>query len=358
LALYEISVHKKSITCVDYHPNDHSLAFAVYGAPVPVKILKYDREADGKSVGLKLLVTASDIAPVNSITKPSNEPVALKNGGKNLDLLPMRSRSSSVNISRYSSTSHLLTRYKDSEEVAVHVKGKMEKIIGNGPNLRSKSMYRLNGIIEKIDRILMYATTQKSPAVDLESARDSSIFTVTEREPRKTIESFELKELTQQKQKNRSDRTSKKHRHRSKSARNSCSSIIQKEIESSKALSDSAAFNRKVSRFSDDSSNSTRSVVHKKFAIERLELDCLDTESGFKDSLDTIVDGKEDFTSEEILDVESLKSDDTYVVSKDNSPESGDNDNELSDGSNATFVIESEIPIPKPRKKIGKIEVM
>ncbi|XP_011499272.1 PREDICTED: jouberin-like [Ceratosolen solmsi marchali] len=358
LAIYEMGIEGKAVTCVDYHPNDHLLALAVWGAPVPVKIMKFDREAEGKSVGLKLTATTDDTVPASFDSKLSSEPTSLKNGGGNLELMPTRSRSSSIK-------SGLLRGQEVNDDVRVRLT--RAQIRANESNLKAKSLTRLNGIIEKIDRILMYATTQNSPDVDVESARDSSIFTVTGvREARdKAMETIELEELRSQNEKSRSEpRAWRKHRHRSRSARNS-TSALHKEIEVTKALSDSAAFNRKVSRFSDESSNSNRSAHHKKkLVVERLELDRIDgvestDESGFKDSLGTIVDGKEEFPSEEILDIESLRSDDTYVVDKvkNNSAESADR-HDLSDESNATFIIESDIPIAKPRKKFGKVVVM
>ncbi|XP_031776804.1 jouberin-like isoform X1 [Nasonia vitripennis] len=357
LATYEVESHEKAVTCVDYHPYDHVFAFSTYGAPVPVKILKYDREADGSRVGLKLLaMTTSMMSVSSSIRLKDQQPPIARNGGRNPEKLSARSLNSSANVSQIGSVAHLLTEYKDNDDVRGQLRGKLQKFMESGPNLKAKSMNRLNGIIEKIDKILMYATNQKSPAMDLESARNSSVFMVEERHSR---EVFELQELPVVEHDSKRDKKSRKHRPRSKSARNACSPT-PKEIEASKALSDSAAFNRKVSRFSDDSSNSNRSVVYGKFMVERLELEKIeyvDTESGFKDSLDTIIDGKEDFPSEEVLDVQSLKSDDTYVVDKEKSADNSEG-NDSSERSNATFIIESEVPIPKPRKRIGRIEVM
>ena len=358
LATYEIDSQNKAITCVDYHPYDHVVAFSTYGAPVPVKILKYDREADGRNVGLKTFVKTISVMSVSSTARMKEQPMITRNGGRNLEKLSVRSLNSSTNISQFGSISHLPSEFKD-DEVRKHLKGKLQRFMESGPTIKAKSMNRLNGIIEKIDKILMYATSQKSPAVDLESARNSSVFAIDDRLSQQPVEAFELQDLPDV-HRDRIGKRSKKHRPRSKSARNACSPTVR-ETEFSKAFSDSAAFNRKVSRFSDDSSNSNRSTVHERFAIERLELEKIhdygDTESGFKDSLDTIVDGKEDFPSEEILDVESLKSDDTYVVHKDKKS-SGSEGNDSSERSNATFVIESEVPIPKPRRRVGRIEVM
>lgn len=372
LATYEIDRLDKAVTCVDYHPYDHVLAFTIFGLPVPVKILKYDREADGSNVGLKLHNVASSLMSVNSMTRMRDpqQPPIVRNGVRHLEVPLGRSLNSSTNISQVGSIANLLNEYKDDSGSRRYAKGKLQKfIVESGPNLKTKSMNRLNGIIEKIDRILMYATSQKSPGmVDLESGRNPSIFSVDDklsRAPSRNLEIFELQELPSERPK--SERRTKKPRHRSRSARNACSPT-PKEIENSKAFSDSAAFIRKVSRFSDDSNSN--STVQEKFVVESLEMKKVeypDTESGFKDSLDTIVDGKEDFPSEENLDVESLKSDDTYIVEKKDGSSDRSNatfviEDEVSipkmEKSNATFIIESDVPVPKPRRRSGRIEVM
>ena len=357
LATYSIQNSGKAITCVDYHPYDHVLAFCAYGAPVSAQVLKYDRESDGNRVGLKLLTMSTGIVSVNSSARLKLEPIIVRNGGKHLqEKFSARSFISSNGLSQNGTVSHG-SDDKVDEEVRRRLKGKLQNFIESGPNIRAKSLSRLNGIIEKIDRILMYATTQKSPAVDVESARQATIFTISEKNSFDKSEMFELKDFSQQYEEQVETKPTK-HRQRSKSARNACSPIPQ-EMEYVKAFSDSAAFNHKISRFSDDSSNSNRSIVQGNFVIEKLELEKMENmykESGYKDSLDTIIDGKEDFPSEEVLDIESLKSDDTYVVSKDKDSSLGDNDD--SEKSNATFVIESEVPVPKPRKRVGRIEVL
>lgn len=371
LATYEIDRLEKAVSCVDYHPYDHVMAFTIFGSPVPVKILRYDRDADGTNVGLKLHNVTTSLMSVNSMTrmKDPQQPPIVRNGVRHLEVPFGRSQNSSSNISQVGSIANLLNEYKDDSESRRYAKGKLQKfIVESGPNLKTKSMNRLNGIIEKIDRILMYATSQKSPGVDIESGPNPSIFTIDDRlaqEPARNLEIFELQEMPSEKAK--AEMRTKKQRHRSRSARNACSPT-PKEAENSKAFSDSAAFIHKVSRFSDDSNSN--STVHDKFVVEKLEMKKVeypDTESGFKDSLDTIVDGKEDFPSEENLDVESLKSDDTYIVEKKDGSSDRSNatfviDSEVSglkmEKSNLTFTIRNEVPVPKPRRRSGRIEVM
>ncbi|XP_023246722.1 jouberin-like [Copidosoma floridanum] len=325
LATYELGTggQSRTVTCVDYHPYDHALAFTSYGSsPVLARILKFDRDSDGRAVGLKLLAgSGSLVGQATRLNKEHYHPLMRNEADAIGHLLP------------------LSVVGDDEAEERKNLKGKLQKFIESGPNLKSRSLTRLNGIIEKIDRILMYATSQKSPPppgqqhlVDLESASAVG---------QRNREAFELREMKER-------RGDSKRRQRSTSARNvTCGSpTVHRETEFSKALSDSAAFNRKVSKFwsEESTSNSTNRSLsggRGRVAVERLDLEM---GAGRRDSLDTIVDGREDFPSEEVLDVESLKSDDTYVVSKD-----GDNN---SGRSNATFVIESEMPpVPKPRTK-------
>lgn len=43
------------ITCVDYHPYDHVLAFSIFGNPTSVRVLRFNKNANGSDVGLNLL---------------------------------------------------------------------------------------------------------------------------------------------------------------------------------------------------------------------------------------------------------------------------------------------------------------
>ncbi|XP_029676568.1 jouberin-like isoform X1 [Formica exsecta] len=42
------------ITCVDYHPYDHVLAFSIFGNPTSVRVLRFNKNANGSDVGLNL----------------------------------------------------------------------------------------------------------------------------------------------------------------------------------------------------------------------------------------------------------------------------------------------------------------
>lgn len=45
------------ITCVDYHPYDHVLAFSTFGNPTSVRVLRFNKNASGSDVGLNLFTS-------------------------------------------------------------------------------------------------------------------------------------------------------------------------------------------------------------------------------------------------------------------------------------------------------------
>uniref|UniRef100_A0ABD2XL80 C2 domain-containing protein n=1 Tax=Trichogramma kaykai TaxID=54128 RepID=A0ABD2XL80_9HYME len=399
LATYEPTSHpNQACTCVDYHPYDHALAYGCYGAPgQPVRVLRYDREADGSRVGLKLL-QAQGLLPQARIKL---EPVSRNGSATRSSTVPFRNGGNSLaRFGRVDDSAEDDDESRSRSRQQQRLKGRVQNFMETGPSLRAKSLSRLSGIIEKIDRILMYATShhhhhhhhhhnqQKSSSgtvmVDVEAARReddppdaaAKAFTVTQRNS-SPVEIIELKDLPPL-------RPSKKPRKRSKSARNACSPTTP----DNSAKSFFSDGNNRRRRYSGRGSDDSAADRQGQFVFETVDLDKIETDDNYdcepeqqqeqqrKDSLDTIVDGKEeDFPSEEVLDVESLKSDDTYVVNKDdgdddaatpavnNSISNNNNNNEDgSDRSNATFVIESEIaaaaPVPKPRRRIGKIELV
>ncbi|XP_020295937.1 jouberin-like [Pseudomyrmex gracilis] len=50
---------KTVVTCVDYHPYDHVLAFSTFGSPTPVRVLRFNKTVDGSDVGLNLTGNAT-----------------------------------------------------------------------------------------------------------------------------------------------------------------------------------------------------------------------------------------------------------------------------------------------------------
>lgn len=66
LAKYTICDNYSTVSCVDYHPYDHVLAFCTFGSPASVKLLLFDKDASGERVGLKLLVNVKPGLSTNS----------------------------------------------------------------------------------------------------------------------------------------------------------------------------------------------------------------------------------------------------------------------------------------------------
>lgn len=57
VAKYANDGHNSSravVTCVDYHPYDHVLAFSTFGNPTSVRVLRFNKNASGSDVGLNL----------------------------------------------------------------------------------------------------------------------------------------------------------------------------------------------------------------------------------------------------------------------------------------------------------------
>ncbi|CAL1684696.1 unnamed protein product [Lasius platythorax] len=55
------------ITCVDYHPYDHMLAFSTFGNPASVRVLRFNKNASGNDIGLNLLTEDASRACGNEV---------------------------------------------------------------------------------------------------------------------------------------------------------------------------------------------------------------------------------------------------------------------------------------------------
>lgn len=52
---------KTVVTCVDYHPYDHMLAFSTFGSPTPVRVLRFNTTVNGRDVRLNLTENATQV---------------------------------------------------------------------------------------------------------------------------------------------------------------------------------------------------------------------------------------------------------------------------------------------------------
>lgn len=139
---------KAIVTCVDYHPYDHVLAYSIFGISTSARVLRYNKSASGSDVGLHLAEDASQTRGneviLNALSCPPSRQ-SKPNGGitRRKEILP---------LSHYPTTDHTSIQIEnDNYEqpwTMPHHSREMER------NWRKKSWDRLHCIIEKIDSIL------------------------------------------------------------------------------------------------------------------------------------------------------------------------------------------------------------
>lgn len=135
------------ITCVDYHPYDHVLAYSIFGSSTSVRVLRYNKNASGSDVGLHFTEDTSQTrgnevilnalsCPLSRQSKPSG---SIATGTKEIP-----------SLSRHSTVDHTIIQIENNEQpwTMSHYSKEMER------NWRKKSWDRLHSIIEKIDSIL------------------------------------------------------------------------------------------------------------------------------------------------------------------------------------------------------------
>lgn len=387
LARYKIERTYRAITCVDYHPYDHVLAFSSFGSPAQVRILKFEKNSTGKNVGLSMITEASgtgfgdctiDLSlnlPNVSIKERSRSMSSgrrqeLLNEGESNSFRSVRSRNSTIlNIfqdegnGKYESAKLKLRRLRETEE-----------------QLKSRSTSRLYNIIEKIDRIL--SNTSRS-SNDLESGQnvifkdqdvDRNKFTASFNQDDKEKEKVKPKKLSTTRNSN-ADRSSSyfessstsydgketiemKTFHvlnendsdfdggRSKSAKDSRRSKIVRD-NTPKTFSDGATYSRRtrVSRkdISDDRIGQSDFVIAQE--VHELKI----TSSSSPESAGTYIVEKAEFEQNKDLNSMKTSADERSINNSDkNIVKMLESDSSLP--SNATFTIENEIPISKPRK--------
>ncbi|KAG5326522.1 AHI1 protein, partial [Acromyrmex heyeri] len=135
---------KTIVTCVDYHPYDHVLAYSIFGNPTSVNVLRYNKEAGGNDVGLHFMEDASQsrgnevILNALSCPRQSKSNVA---GRKEMPPLP-----------HHLTADHTIIQIENNDYGRLwtmpHYSREMER------NWKKKSWDRLHNIIEKIDSIL------------------------------------------------------------------------------------------------------------------------------------------------------------------------------------------------------------
>lgn len=135
------------VTCVDYHPYDHVLAYSIFGISTSVRVLRYNKNSSGSDVGLHLAEDASQTRSneiiLNALScSPSRQSKPSGIAGRK-EIPP---------LSRHPTANHTIIQIEnDNYErpwTMPHHSREMER------NWRKKSWDRLHCIIEKIDSIL------------------------------------------------------------------------------------------------------------------------------------------------------------------------------------------------------------
>ncbi|XP_033209980.1 jouberin-like isoform X2 [Belonocnema kinseyi] len=378
LAKYTICDNYSTVSCVDYHPYDHVLAFCTFGSPASVKLLLFDKDASGERVGLKLLVNVKSGLSTNSgisahvlENSRTKELWSSTSKRRNLEESIASSRTFNSEGSKQSSnfcgSTVRLIENEDDDNRKENLKMKLQRFMESGPSLKTRSMHKLNTIIEKIDKILLNTSSSKSP-IDLEASvptQDKNMTLVTtnpklDRGKRKSKavtyrnqsenalnsnqEGIEMQTFAQER---------KPWKVRARSAKSSRSPRKMEE-ELLKTFSDSAVICRgkellhtedldKINLADDMIKSSLRSVYEDK------------RKNQSSSSSGSVVLHQYGYPDEKRP--ETPDSDGTYVVEKSDLEKNQDLPSGKifgsgsSDRSNVTFTVVSEVPVPKSRKK-------
>ncbi|XP_014609981.1 PREDICTED: jouberin-like [Polistes canadensis] len=377
LAKYTIERTFRAVTCVDYHPYDHVLAFSSFGSPAPVRIFKFDKNSTGKDIGLSMTMETETGMGDYRIDLSLNLPnVSVKersrsmSNGRRQELLnegelnsfrSARSRNSTImnifqdeaNERRYESAKLKLQRLKETEE-----------------QLKSRSTSRLYNIIEKIDRIL--SNTSRS-SNDLESGRSCLFKNQDIYNDRKKLS----KKLSSMKDNIENDRSSS-YNESSSLSYDDKEKIELKTFHVLKENYSDLDIDGRRSKSAKDSrrnkivqENTPKAFSDGAQSSRRGQVFCKEISDDRFDSLNSVI--KQEVHESKIISSTSPESAGTYIVEKAefeqnhdlNSMKTSANERSLNDSektfvkmlesdsslpSNATFTIENEIPIPKPRR--------
>lgn len=385
------------MTCVDYHPYDHILAFSTFGSPASVRILRFNKDATGEDIGLKMMreaentVNNSDV-PMRSLTTSvmPKEKLRSSNSKKVIEeIFHTKEKSLQSNQSHNSS----LLKFSDSifekdkcSDIMYHdTKMKLQRLNEAGQTMKSRSANRLYNIIEKIDRIL--SNSSKSSG-DIESGRN---FTLLQQSSESKVLTFLNENIEKQKKKlkkNKSayltiedqsssyfesnttssdkpkvvecytlqnERTNDRNRkERSRSANEMRNSNISKD-DTTKTFSDSATNYQKIKVYDEITKTLLQENIKPDFAIEmeennkksityksnRLRKD----DSDSTDSAGTYIIEKNEVKGSDEDSTKMFENRNIDLNDTENDSNIKDSRSGSSVLSNATFTIENEIPI-------------
>ncbi|XP_011268050.1 jouberin [Camponotus floridanus] len=152
VAKYANDGHNSSraiITCVDYHPYDHVLAFSTFGNPTSVRVLRFNKNASGSDVGLNLFTedtsrTCDNEVIMNVSEYPLSRQSKLDGGST--------ARKEIFSSSYRPANDHIMIQMENDDGerswATLRRLKEMERC------WREKSRNRLHCIIEKIDSML------------------------------------------------------------------------------------------------------------------------------------------------------------------------------------------------------------
>ncbi|XP_016770086.2 jouberin isoform X2 [Apis mellifera] len=175
IAKYAFDRHYRAITCVDYHPYDHMLAFSIFGSSAPVKILKFNKDATGENVGLKIREIENMVNNRNVSLEFLNTPVKSKEDlqSNNKEIIEDEDTVKEKNLLTNESSDSNLFKFPDNTPLERNkyndTKIKLQQLNETGQTIKNRSANRLYNIIKKIDSIL--SNTSKSSG-DIESGKN------------------------------------------------------------------------------------------------------------------------------------------------------------------------------------------
>ncbi|KAH0554042.1 jouberin-like [Cotesia glomerata] len=358
IAVYQTNLADGVITGVDYHPYDHALAYSVFGFATEACILRFNKQSTGESVGLKLL----DID-----YQQNNHDTEIKLVDSNSRFTaPRLSHRKSYDSMKLESKENFGIMNNDSRE---DLRSRLKLFNDSERQFKTRSTNRLSSIIAKIDKILSNSHNQSATTRTLYDIKANGIRGLEVDSPHyldhrqekvmpyvpplfSTLEDnstsgsrseiFEMTDLNNSNfniyshniEKNIKCKSSRSYKR---------ASIPNNEDVDSKTMSDGAYCNRRRLK------TVSERVLTGSWANIRVK-DLKETRNRgdrgkFRDSHDLEL-GQGDFRDER--HESSPESGGTYVLDKHDDVHI---ESESSVRSDVTFVIESEKPVPKPRKK-------
>ncbi|XP_050476893.1 jouberin-like isoform X2 [Bombus huntii] len=402
LAKYTFDRHYRAVTCVDYHPYDHILAFSTFGSSASVRILRFNKDGTGEDIGLRMMretentVNNSDVPMRFLKTSVMPKEKLRSNNSKKVIEEAYHTKEKSLQSNRSHNSS--LLKFSDSvfekdkySDVMYHdTKIKLQRLNEVGQTMKIRNTNRLYNIIEKIDRIL--SNSSKSSG-DIESGRN---FTLLQQSSESEVLTFLNENIEKQKKKLKknksayltiedqsssyfesnttssdkpkivecytlqSERTNDWNRkERSRSAKEMRNSNISKD-DTTKTFSDSATNYQKIKAYDEITKTLLQENIEPDFAIEmeennkksityksnRLRKD----DSDSTDSAGTYIIEKNDIKGSDKDSTKMFENRNIDLNDTENDSNIKDSRSGSSVLSSATFTIENEISISTPKK--------